>query len=348
MAGGHGTGLTRWFSSHHVYWGWRQLAALALAIALLYLAAVAGLAYVAGFSAVQWRLAHARWWWLAPAFGALVLAFVGYYFAYRGIKSGEGGGELPHRSLLAVVTAAFSGFLAHGATALDEFAMRAGGADERDAIVRVGALTEFEQAVLALIVCPASIISVALGVSHPRPDFTWPWAVIPPPAFVIGIWIARRYRTRLRDRRGWRRRLGMFLDSAYLVYTVLRHPREHGLAVAGMALFWGGEMFAVWAATAAFRFQMSALMAIVGLATAMIFTRRTAPLAGAGLITLALVPTLWYGSGVPFAAAMLGGAAYNFLTLFAPMPAALAAVPRLRELGRKAGSERSFVDAQAV
>jgi hypothetical protein len=102
-----------------------------------------------------------------------------------------------------------------------------------------------------------------------------------------------------------------------------------------MALFWGSEMFAVWCATAAFGFHMSALMVIVGLGTAMIFTRRTAPLAGAGLMTLALVPTLWYGSGVPFAAAVLGAAAYNFLTLWAPLPAAIASIPKLRELGRR-------------
>jgi hypothetical protein len=247
-----------------------------------------------------------------------------------------------------VVAAAFSGFLAHGATALDEFAMRAGGADEREAIVRVGALTEFEQAVLAMIVCPASIAALVVGVGFPRPDFTWPWAAIPPPAFVAGILIAERYHSRLIDREGWRRRLGMFLRSAHLVYSVLSRPRKHGLAVAGMALFWGGEMFAVWAATAAFRFQMSALMAIVGLGTAMIFTRRTAPFAGAGLMMLALVPTLWYGSGVPFAAALLGGAAYNFLTLWAPLPAAVAAIPTLRELGRKAGSDASLADVEAV
>jgi hypothetical protein len=306
-------------------------------MALLYAAAAVGLAYVAGFSGVKWRLEHAQWWWMAPAVGALVVAFAGYYLAYRGIKLAEDGAKLPAKSMLAVVAAAFSGFLAHGATALDEFAMRAGGDDEREAIVRVGALTEFEQAILAMIVCPASIVAVALAVHFPRASFTWPWAVIPPPAFVIGILVAERYHARLVNRRGWRRRVGMFLRSAHLVYTVLRHPREHGMAVLGMAIFWGSEMFAVWATTAAFGFHMSALMAIVGFGTAMIFTRRTAPIAGAGLITLALVPTLWYGSGVPFAAALLGGAGYNFLTLWSPLPAAIAAIPKLRELGRQAG-----------
>jgi hypothetical protein len=335
MAGGHGKGLMRRLSTHHVYWSKHQLAGLTVVMAALYVAAGVGMAYVAGFSAVRRRLEDAQWWWLAPSFAGLLVAFCGYYFAYRGIKSAEKGGEIETRSLLAVVAAAFSGFLAYGATALDEFAMRAGGSNEREALVRVSALTEFEQAVLAMVVCPASIVAVALGVAFPRPDFTWPWAVIPPPAFILGLWLAARYRTRFRNRRGSRRRLGMFLDSAHLVSSVLRHPRRHGIAVAGMALFWGGEMFAVWSATAAFGFHMSALMAIVGIGTAMIFTRRTAPLAGAGLMLLALVPSLWYGSGVPFAAATLGAAAYGALTMWTPLPAALAALPTLRRLGRR-------------
>jgi hypothetical protein len=337
MAGGHGKGLARALSTHHVYWKWSQLAGLAAVMAILYVAAGVGMAYVAGFSAVQRRLEHAQWWWLAPSFAALLLAFCGYFFAYRGMKSVEDGARIETASLLAVVAAAFSGFLAYGATALDEFAMRAGGSDKREAIVRVGALTEFEQAVLAMIVCPASIAALVLAVHFPRPDFTWPWAVIPPPALVLGLWLVERYRSRFRGRHGWRRRLGMFLDSAHLVGSALRRPRRHGVAVAGMALFWGAEMFAVWAATAAFGFHMSALMVIVGVGTAMIFTRRTAPLAGAGLMLLALVPTLWYGSGVPFAAATLGVAAYRFLTMWTLLPAALAAVPRLRRLGRAAG-----------
>jgi hypothetical protein len=317
-------------------------------MALLYAAAAVGMAYVAGFSAVQRRLEHAQWLWLVPSLAALLVAFCGYYFAYRGIKSVEDGAELQPPSLLAVVAAAFSGFLAYGATAVDEFAMRAGGSDEREAMVRVSALTEFEQAVLAMIVCPASIVALVLAVRHPRPDFTWPWAVIPPPAFIAGLWLAERHRARLRNRRGWRRRLGMFFDSAHLVHSVLRHPRRHGIAVVGMGVFWGGEMFAVWSATAAFHFHMSALMVIVGVGTAMIFTRRTAPLAGAGLMLLALAPSLWYGSGVPFAAATLGAAAYGALTMWAPLPAALAALPRLRRLGRRAGEEVEYARQAAV
>jgi hypothetical protein len=348
MAGGHSKGLARWLSTHHIWSSRRQLVGLAAVMAVLYVAAGVGMAYTAGFTAVQRRLEQAQWWWLAPCLAALLVAFCGYYFAYRGIKCVEDGSDIDTGSLLAAVAAAFSGFLGYGATAIDEFAMLAGDADERAALVRVTALTEFEQAVLAMIVCPASIVALALAVRSPRPDFTWPWAVIPPPAFICGLWLAERYRLRFRNRCGWRRRIGVFFDSAHLVHSLLRGPREHGLAVAGMAVFWGAEMFAVWSATAAFGFHMSALMVIVGVGTAMIFTRRTAPLAGAGLMMLALVPALWYGSGVPLAAATLGVAAYRFLTMWAPLPAALAALPTLRGLGEKTSEEPLAAEPRAA
>ncbi len=330
----------RLLSTHHVHRNRTQLTGLIVVVALLYVTGGLGMAYVAGFHAVGLRLKHAHWWWLAPAFGAVLVAFVAYYFGYWGIMAVEKGPRLERRSLLAVVTAGFGGFLAHGGTALDEFAMRAGGADEREAKVRIGGLAAFEHGVLALIVCPASIAALVSGVVVPRTDFTWPWALIPPPAFAIGIWLANRYRDGLRGCGGWRGRLAAFFDTAHLVSAVLLKPWRHGVAVAGMALYWGADMFALWATTTTFGFRMSALSVIVALGTGMIFTRRTAPLGGAGLMTVALVPTLWYGAAVPFAAATLGVLAYRFFTLWLPLPAALAALPKLRELGRAGESSR--------
>lgn len=327
------------FSGHQVDRDWGSLFGLLALTVLLYLAAGVGMAYVAGFGHVQHRLATAHWWWLAPSLVAVLLAFTGYFFAYRGIKHAEDGPRLDFPSLLAEVTAGFGGFLAHGGTALDEFAMRAGGAEKREAKVRVGALAGFEHGVLAMIVCPAAIVTLALGVVIPRTDFTEPWAVIPPIGFVLGIAVAERYRDRLRRRGGWRGKLGMTFDAIHVVFEILRHPRQHGLAALGMAVYWGADMFALWAATRAFGFSMSALAVIVALGTGMIFTRRTAPLGGAGIMLVALVPTLWYGAGVPFAAATLGVAAYRFMTLWIPLPGAFAALPKLRALGR--GGEES-------
>jgi uncharacterized membrane protein YbhN (UPF0104 family) len=95
-------------------------------------------------------------------------------------------------------------------------------------------------------------------------------------------------------------------------------------------------MFALWAATAAFGYRMTFLSVIIALGTAMLFTRRTAPLAGAGVMILALVPTLWYVAAVPYAAATLGVVAYRVFTLWIPLPGTFAALPKLREMRRSA------------
>jgi hypothetical protein len=189
---------------------------------------------------------------------------------------------------------------------------------------------------------------LVLGVSSPRRDFSWPWAVIPAIGFVAAIWAAERYRDRLRGGVGWRGRLAIFLDAIHLVYELLRHPRRHGLAVAAMALYWGADTFALWAAVAAFGIRMSALAVIVCLGTGMIVTRRTAPLAGAGLMSVAMVPTIWNGAGVPFAAATLGVAAYHLFNLLVPLPASLFALPVLRTLDERAQRLGESAPATAV
>lgn len=314
---------------------WQQMVGLIAAIALLFAAGGVGMAYVAGFGAVHARLDHAQWWWFAPAFAGVGVAYVGYFFAYRAINRADDGPRLEFPSLLAVVTAGFGGFLAHGGTALDEYAMRAGGADKREARIRVGALAGFEHGALALVACPVAIAALIVAVTLPRHDFTWPWAVIPPVGFALAIWLAERYRNRLRDRDGWRGRTSAFLDATHIVWEILRRPGRYGYAVLGMMLYWGGDMFALWATTTAFGYRMSIFAVVIALATGMVFTRRTAPLAGAGLVLVALVATLWNAAAVPFAAATLGVAGYRALTLFVPMPFGLMALPKIRALGRR-------------
>ena len=79
----------------------------------------------------------------------------------------------------------------------------------------------------------------------------------------------------------------------------------------------------------------------VGFATGMLFTRRTGPLAGAGVLALALPLTIWV-SGAPFAVAIVGVFVYRVLALLLPMPVSLAALPTLRKLAedRKSPRER--------
>lgn len=324
--------LRRWLSVPHIRRRGAELSLLITLAALLQLAAGAGLAYVAGFSGVRAALGDFRAIWLVPLAGALVLSFAGYYLAYRGIFRVEGGPALSGRRMLAVVAAGFHGLLAHGRGGLDQYALEAAGAGQREAKVRAAGLAGLEHGVLAIGGCGAAIAVLASGAAQPPADFTVPWAVIPVPGFLLAFWAAERYRDRFRGRSGWRGAAGTFLDAVHLVRELFIRPWPWASALFGMALFWAAEAFAAWSALAAFGVRMNAAALMVGFGTGMVFTRRTGPLGGAGILALVLPPCLWY-SGAPFAAAVAGMFAYQVLFLWLPLPGALALLPVLREMG---------------
>ncbi|MGH9105241.1 MAG: hypothetical protein ACRDZX_05275, partial [Acidimicrobiales bacterium] len=256
------------------------------------------------------------------------------YYAYRAVYLVDGGPDLTRRQMRAAVITGFGGFFARGGGALDKYALEAAGADERDAKVRVSSLAGMEHGVLALVGEAAAIAVLIAGYKSPPADFSVPWAVIPLPGFLVAFWAANRYRDRFRGRGGWGAKLGVFLDSIYLIRDLFVQPRRYWRPLLGMAGFWLSEIFAGWAGLHAFGFGMNGATFIVGFGTGMVFTRRTGPLAGAGILALVLAVTVWY-SGAPFGAAVAGIFAYRFLSLWLPMPVALATLPVLREMGHE-------------
>jgi uncharacterized membrane protein YbhN (UPF0104 family) len=312
-----------------------RLALLTALAALLYLGGGIGLAYVAGFDHVWDAVQHPEWQWLAVSLGSVAMAFVGYYFGYRGVgRIEEGPDDLSHLDRLAVVAAGFGGFLAHGGAGIDRAVMRAAGGSKREAKVRVTLLGGLEHLVLAIPCSIAAIVLLVRGSRTPPLDFTIPWAVGPTAGFLFALWAAERYRDRLRGREGWREKLSVLLDAAHLIGTMFRRPTRYAAAIFGMLLYWLADMLGLWAALAAFGFRMNVATMMVAFGTAMIVTRRTGPLGGAGILMCALPPTLWY-SGAPWAAAVLGVFAWRFFTLWVPMPLAFAALPHLRALGER-------------
>jgi hypothetical protein len=318
----------------------RRGAALVPPIALavgLNIAAVAGLVGIAGFRAVHASLASIAWpWpWLCAVPAALALSAIGYYFAYRSVYAAEGGYELTRRQLTAVVAAGFGGLFSTGGIRPDGLVLQADGASRREAMVRVTTLGGMEQGMLALYGCAASIAWLCLGLPGVSLDVTLPWAVIPLPAFAAAFWLASRYRAQLAERAGWRARLSVFLNAVLLIRTLFAHPVRHRGAIAGMALFWAGDALALWLALAAFGLVMNGAAFIVGYCTGMVFTRRIAPLAGAGMLTL-ILPLTICASGAPLATAITGVAVYRALCFWLPLPSALAHLPVLRETIRQA------------
>lgn len=332
-------------SGHHLHRRSAQLALLLLVAVLLQVGAGVGMAYVAGFSSVDSVLGRVSWPWIGAVVGAFAVSFVGYFYAYRGIYRVEDGHRLDNRKMTAVVIGGFGGFLAHSGAALDDYALRAAGADERDSSVRVSALAGMEHGVLGILGTGAGIAVLALGLSQPPADFSIPWAVLPIPGFALAFWLGERYRGRMQNRSGWRGKLGVFLDSIHLNRELFLRPKDHGPAVAGMTLFWIADAFAMWAALEAFGFQMDAAAMFIGYATGMIFTRRTGPLGGAGILMVVLSVTIWY-SGAPFAVAVVAVFAYRVIALWLPMPFSLASLPTLRHMG-KAGVPHAEQPAEA-
>ena len=327
----------RWRSVPGSLIDWRG-AALALPIALaigLNAAAVTGLADIAGFRAVSMALVRIQWPWLCAVPAALASSAIGYYLAYRSIYAAEGGYELSRRRLTAVVAAGFGGLFSTGGGKPDGLVLQASGASRRAAMVRVTALTGMEQGSLALYGCVAAIAWLCLGQPGVPADFTLPWAVIPVPAFAVAFWLASRYRNRLPGEAGWRARLSVFIDVVLLIRTLFAHPVRHRGAIGGMALFWAGDVLAVWSALAAFAFMMNVAAFTVAYCTGMVFTRRVAPLAGAGTLILILPLTIW-ASGGPLATAIVGVTAYRLFGALS-LPCALASLPVLREASGRPG-----------
>lgn len=310
-----------------------RIAALVLVAGLLQLAAGVGVAYLAGLGRVQVALGHFDAPWLGALVGGLAVSLAGYWLVYREIYEVRRGPGLRPAQLWAAVVAGFGGFLAHGGSALDLYALQGAGAEEEDAKARVVTLGGLEHGVLALGGTVAAIFVLVTGRHLPPPSYTLPWAIIPIPGFALGFLLADHYAPRLRrsSRRG--RTIGVFLDGVLLIRRIFRHPVRHVGALGGMALYWAGDLFAGWCGLAVFGVHLDGGVFVVGFATGLLFSRRTGPLAGAGTLTLVLSVTVWT-SGAPFAATLAGIFTYRFLTLWLPLPFSLAALPTLRAMGR--------------
>jgi uncharacterized membrane protein YbhN (UPF0104 family) len=321
-------------SQSHVWAKAHRLLLLTVLAAVLYVGAGVGLADVAGFDKVWEAVHHPHWPWLLLSLVLVVLAFAGYYFGYRGVGKIEGGpDDLSHADRLAVVAAGFGGFLAHGGTGLDKVVMRAAGGSKREAKVRVTLLGGLEHLVLAIPGSAAAIVLLVEGRRKPPLDFTIPWAVGPAVGFGIALWAAERYRDPWRRRKGWRAKASVVLDATHLIGAMFLSPLRYARAILGMLLYWLGDMWALWAALAAFGFRMHGPTLIVAFGTAMIVTRRTGPLGGAGILDAALAATLWY-CGAPWVAAVLGTFSYRFFAIWLPQPLSFLMLPRLRRLVR--------------
>jgi uncharacterized membrane protein YbhN (UPF0104 family) len=292
-----------------------------VASTLIALGTLFGVTWVAGFGPVASRLKAVDPVWFAAAFGAQLVAYVGYVLAYREVARVEPGCELPTRNVVAAVTAGFGSFVARGGFAVDVHAFRQAGLSDHDVRVRVLGLGALEYALLAPAACIVAIQLLADGHS-PSLGLTLPWAISVPLGFAAALWAVER-REAFRAHNGRRRHLAHVLDSVHVLKVMFLRPR-HALGPLGTALYWFGDIFCLWACLQAFTHGTPDIsLLLLGYATGYALTRRTLPLGGAGAVD-ALLPFALSWCGISLAAAVLAVFAYRVFNLWLPIvPAAL-------------------------
>lgn len=312
------------------------LVATTVAAAVLFFGALAVMAVIAGWSDVTSRLHVKVSYWFAVAFAAEVIAFCAYVLAYRAVAAVGHGSRLSVLEATELVAVGFGAFLAKGGAALDSTALRRS-SSKHEGEIRVLALDALEHAPLAPAACAAAITLLAEGRHKPGLDFTIPWAAFVPLGAVLA-YIGVRRRARFEGKDGWRGKLGDVLGGIEVLFRLVREWRMHWLGFVGAAVYWAGDVICLWAALQPFDAAPRFAAIVIAHAVGYVLTRRTLPLAGAGIVEI-LMPLTLVAAGAPFAGAILGVIAYRIFNLWLPLLPALAALPSVR---RRAGRETSM------
>jgi hypothetical protein len=301
------------------------------------------LASSAGWTRIG-RIAYAQhaWLWLAACLLAEVVAYVGYVLTLRDVARVDQGPEMDLGVSAKTVVAGFGVFAAtrgSGGFAVDYWALRREGAGRRDAVGRVLALGFLEYATLSVVALVASAALFLRVDGHAGESVTLP-SLLVIPALAFALWVTSRRRAERLSRRtpgqGWFRRT--FADSvagARKARVLMLSPREHGLGVLGMTLYWAGDLACLWAAlqlVGGHQLTISAL--ILAYSGGYVLSRRSLPAGGAGFVEVALTLAL-VGMGERAAPAVIAVLIYRLFNFWLPIVPALALIPTIHHLRQR-------------
>jgi uncharacterized membrane protein YbhN (UPF0104 family) len=229
---------------------------------------------------------------------------------------------------VALVAAGFGMFIARGGFAVDHEILEQRCDDRSEAKLRVVGLGMLEYVILAPATCAAACVLLVRH-SHISSGFTMPWAIGVPAGFLVAFALMLR-RGWFSGSRGWRGTIGTALDALGLLDRLARRRGPGLRAGLGMALYWAGDAFCLWACLHVFFGRELPLAAfVVGYATGYALSRRTLPLAGAGVVE-ALLPFALLWVSLPLAAGMLAVLMYRVLNLWLPLVPAVVGFRHLR------------------
>lgn len=267
--------------------------------------------------------------WVALAALLQVPAFGAYAIAYHWAVGVDGGPRLRWRSTIAIVTAGFGAYAPLGGFDVDQKAL-VNVTDRRRATQRVLGLGALEYAILAPAAAICALVMLLQG-DHVQGGLLWPWILAVPIGFGLGLWIARPGNDAhlRRGPRRLRRWVDHGLEGVRTLHRLVSCADERTAAYAAIAAYWAADIASLYCALRAVGVQLDAPSVIVAYATGYAATRRTLPLAGAG-VTEALMTYALTWVGAPLAPALAGVVVYRAFNLVAPALPALLAHPHVR------------------
>ncbi len=319
-----------WLRTDHRHLGGWYVSGTLIASAAVWLLALLGITWAAGWVKVWDDLLQADWPWLAVAPVAVLVSHLGYSLPYREIAPRDHGSSLDGEDAVAMVTTGFGPFSPRSGFAVDARGFRNLGLTRRDAGRRVLALGLVEYAILAIATFACALYLLLVG-APAQAGLLPSWAIGVPLGTAIAIMLLVWYRRAARPGNWWspvRRGLDAIERTFRLAHSWPGGP----LALTGMSVYWAADIAALAACMAVFTRQHPVgPTLVVGYATGYTLTRRSLPLAGAGAVE-ALLPFALNWVGYPLATAVLAVIAYRLFNLwFAVIPAVFG----LRQLRRK-------------
>jgi uncharacterized membrane protein YbhN (UPF0104 family) len=287
---------------------------LAIAIAAVVVVMVAA---IFGFPAFERRWSHLHLGWLALVICSELVALQAYALAYRSMACFAGGPQLSPSLALGIVLAGFGPQVLEGGFVLDKRALHAVQGDERSATVRVLGLGALEWALLAPAAWIAALVLLANSDRRAMASVLWPWAIAAPLGFALGLWLAApRRRQRLSAGSGWwREPLGKLLAGVGILAPLARSFTRYWPAWIGMTLYWTLDITALYGALRFVGLSPNAAEVLLAYATGYALTRRSLPLAGAGVTEALMTFALhWVGQPIgPSLAAVVVYRVFNFV-----------------------------------
>jgi uncharacterized membrane protein YbhN (UPF0104 family) len=328
----------------------RALISIGLALVLA-IGAIGLIGEVANYHRMGRALTEAHHVWLVGCLVGEALAYVGYILAYRDVARVGDGPCLPIWTVTRIVVVGFGAFVlgsTPGGLAVDYWALHRATGNGRDAARRVLALNTLEWAVLgAFAFVSAAILLVGRADGVPLPLIVM-WLVVLPVCAVLGLWLARPERIErltsepprrreathgpaIRQRARWvlviaREGLGDALAGILVIRALLSDPVRNWAGIIGFAIYWAGDLLALYAGLKAFGIDIGPARLTVAYTTGYMITALPLPAGGAGATEATMAWTLNI-VGVSFAPGLLAAVAYRLFAFWLPLIPALAFLP---------------------